>query len=378
MQYLLGLAQLGHDVYYVEDSDDYPSCYNPLTCCTDTDPAYGLTFAHDAFARIGFADRWAYHDSHTSTWLGPCADRILALCQEADLLLNIAALNPVRPWMLNIPARVLIDGEAVFTQIRHLENARDCHRAHLHTAFFTFAENFGKQNCTVPDDGLPWQATRQPIALDAWPVAPAQPHGQFTSILNWDSIPAKEYNGIKYGMKSAAFQSYFDLPEKTGPIFQLAIGSPTAPRELLSSKGWGVLDSSELTRITKSPWTYQRFIQDSKAEFCINRHGFVISWSGWFSERSAVYLASGKPVLSQETGFSDVLPTGAGLLPFSSTEEALAGVELIKANYGFHCSAAREVAEAYFDARKVLSRLVELAMAPGHSDASKNRLLQAR
>ena len=155
----------------------------------------------NAEVRPGFADRWAYYDSHTATWMGPCADRIVALYREADLLLNVSALNRLRPWALDVPIRVLIDGEAVFTQIRHLVDPRASERARLHTAFFTFAENYGKTKCTVPDDGLPWRTTRHPIALDAWPVATARPYGQFTSILNWDSIPANEYDGVKHGMK---------------------------------------------------------------------------------------------------------------------------------------------------------------------------------
>jgi hypothetical protein len=160
-------------------------------------------------------------------------------------------------------------------------------------------------------------------------------------------------------MKSEAFLSYVGLPERAGRIFELAVGSASAPRELLRRKGWGLRDPLEATR---DPWTYEDFIRRSKAEFGVVKHGYVVSRSGWFSERSACYLASGRPVLMQETGFSDWLPTGAGVFSFTTPEEALAGIQEINSHYENHCCAAREVAEAYFDARKVLSELIERAM----------------
>ena len=120
LQYVLGLVRLGHDVYFAEDSDDYPSCYNPVTDVLDTDPSYGLDFARSAFARLELADRWAYYDAHTSRWYGPAAEKMLGLFKSADLLLNCSGINPLRDWHLNIPARALIDTDPVFTQIRHL------------------------------------------------------------------------------------------------------------------------------------------------------------------------------------------------------------------------------------------------------------------
>lgn len=371
LHYVAGLARLGHEVYFVEDSDfvegddHYPSCYNPVTECTDVDPTYGLDFARAAFERIGLPNRWAYYDAHTARWFGPCAGRVPALCKETDLLLNVAGANPLRPWSREVPTRALIDGDPVFTQIRHLTSASARELARQHTVFFSFAENYAKQGCTVPSDGMPWQPTRQPIVLDAWPVTEGRPGGRFTSVLNWDSYPAPEYEGVQYGMKSASFQDYLDLPERTGRVFRLIVGSATAPHALLRSKGWTTLDPSEQTRVTHDPWTYQRFIQESKGEFCINKHGFVVSGSGWFSERSAAYLASGRPVVAQDTGFSHWLQPELGVVPFTNLEEAAAGIEEINSRYELHCRAARAVAQEYFDARVVLSRLIERAMAPG-------------
>ena len=359
LQYLLGLARLGHDVYFVEDSDDYPSCYDPIRDAVGVDPIYGLDFARHAFEPIGFGERWAYHDAHASRWHGPCADRVFEICAGADLLLNLCGVNPLRPWLMEIPVRALVDEDPAFTQIRNLTEPGARERALLHTVFFSFGENIGREGCAVPDDGLRWRPTRQPVALDALPVTPGRPAGKFTTVMLWDSYPAPEYCGVRYGMKSDSFAPYLDLPERAGRIFELAVGSPSAPRDLLRQKGWTVCDPRGPTR---DPWTYQRYVDSSKAEFAVAKHGYVISRSGWFSERSVTYLASGRPVLLQDTGFSQWLRTGAGVIPFNTPAEAVAGIGEIDGAYDRHCRAAREIAEEYFDARKVLPALIAGAM----------------
>ena len=152
---------------------------------------------------------------------------------------------------------------------------------------------------------------------------------------------------------------YLDLPRRVGAALELALGSAEAPRSLLEQKGWLLGDPLEVTR---DPWTYQRYIQQSKAEFTIAKHGYVVSHSGWFSERSAAYLASGRPVITQDTGLSALLPTGTGLLTYTNPDEAVAAIEAVNRCYGQHCRAARDLAEAYFDARQVLPRLIDAAM----------------
>ena len=367
LQYLLGLARLGHDVYFVEDSDDYASCYNPVKGISSTDPTYGLRFAKRTFERTGLGDRWAYHDAHTLRWHGPCAGRILEICATADCLLNLCGVNPLRPWFMQIPARAFIDEDPAFTQIRHLTDPVARNRAFQHTAFLSFAENIGMGRCAIPNDWLPWQATRQPVVLDALPVTPGRPQGKFTTVMQWESYPAREYGGVRYGMKSDSFGAYIDLPDEAGRVFELTLSGSTGPRALLSSRGWAIRNPRGPTR---DPWTYERYIQQSKAEFSVAKHGYVVSRSGWFSERSAAYLASGRPVLIQDTGFSDWLETGSGVIPFNTREEVAAGIEEINRHYEFQCRAARAMAEEYFDARKVLPRLIEYAMSPAPISAT--------
>jgi hypothetical protein len=367
MQYVLGLEQLGHDVYFVEDSDDYPCCYDPVRHIVDTDPSHGLAFTAKVFERIGLADRWAYYDAHRDTWHGPRGGDIVGICPTADLLLNISGANPVRPWLERIPIRIFIDTDPVFEQIRQMTVPIRRERARMHTHFFTFGENIWRPDTKIPCDGLDWKATRQPVVLGRWPVEPPPASGRFTTVMQWESYPAREYRGTEYGLKSMSFESFSDLPGRADASFELALGSPSAPRERLRANGWNLRNPLE---VTLDPWTYQRYIRDSMAEFTVAKHGYVIARSGWFSERSAGYLASGRPVLTQETGFSDWLPSGSGVLPFSTLEEAVEGVGEIRDRYRHHCHAARQLAEDYFDSDKVLSAMVEAAA--GSQDTARS------
>jgi hypothetical protein len=364
LQYVLGLERLGHDVYFLEDSDDFESCYDPTTHEMTADPAFGLTFAGSAFERVGLKDRWAYYDAHTATWHGPSAHRALELCRTADVCLNVSGVNPLREWLQQVPLRVLIDTDPAFTQARHLVDPKARRLASLHNAFATFGENIGLPDCTIPPDGFAWQPTRQPIVLDAWPVTPGPRDGNFSTMMQWESYPALRHDGREYGMKSLSFAPYFDLPARVDSPLELALGGPTAPRARLSASGWIVRDPYELS---SDPWVYQRFIQGCMAEFSVAKHGYVATASGWFSDRSAEYLASGRPVVTQETGFSRWLQTGSGVFAFASPEEARAGIERVSYDYEKHCRAARAVAEEYFDARRVLPSLLERTAATAYA-----------
>jgi hypothetical protein len=359
LQYVLGLSRMGHDVLFVEDSDNYPSCYQPDTHAVSTDPSYGLAFCLDAFGRLGLGDRWAYFDEHTNLWLGPAAADAAARAGQADLLLDVSGINPARDWWDRIPARVLIDTDPAFTQLRHIGDPRLRElAAEAHTHFATFAENVGV-TATVPDDGFPWRATRQPVVLDAWPVRRAPRDGAWTTVMQWDSYPERRYEGRIYGMKSRSFQPYVDLPSRV-PEQQLglAVGSGTAPREELASAGWEVLDPIPVTR---DPWRFREFVQQSKGEFGVAKHGYVSTRSGWFSERTANYLASGRPAVVEDSGFTDWLKPSAGLVAFSTPDEAAEAIREVDADYDRHCAAAREVAATYFDHRAVLGALLRSA-----------------
>ncbi len=199
------------------------------------------------------------------------------------------------------------------------------------------------------------------MVRDVWPETPGPPEGAFTTVMQWDSYPFREYDGLRYGMKSESFEPYAHLPEHVDATLELALGSPNAPSARLRAKGWRVRDPLEMTR---TPWTYRDYIEASKGEFSVAKHGYVVSRSGWFSERSAAYLASGRPVVTQDTGFCDWLDSDGGVVAFSTPDEAREALRDVCRQYGEHCRKAREVAERYFDSDRVLSDLIERAMAP--------------
>jgi hypothetical protein len=370
LQYVLGLRDLGHDVWYLEDSDDFPMCYDPERQEVGTDARYGLAYATRVFERLGLGDRWAYHDGHAGRWEGPLGRRMEDVAKEADVLLNVSGVNPLRPWVEGVSARVMIDTDPVFTQIDFIEDASKRARALAHQHFFTFGECIGRPSCSMPDDELPWRPTRQPVALRAWPVAPPRPEGLYTTVMLWDSYDPREYRGRHFGMKALSMEAVFDFPLRLGRRFELTLGGLTSPTQRLLDAGWLLRDPIATTR---DPCVYQKYMHTAKAEFSVAKHGYVVSGSGWFSERSCGYLASGRPVVTQDTGFSAVIPVGDGLLAWHTPEEAVAAIAEVEARYAHHCSAARQVVEAHFDARLVLASLLDAvsgAQAPVPSDST--------
>ncbi len=303
LQYVLGLVKLGHDVVFLEDSDDYAACYNPLTNEMNTDPSYGLRFIDKAFKKLKLNDLWAYYDAHTKQWFGKTRAEMFDFFASTDVLLNVSGVNPLRDWLLPIPKRAFIDTDPAFTQIRHLTDQNARQLAEKHNYFFSFGENFGRAGCSIPKDGFEWKPTRQPLVLDCWKISKGVQNSSWTTVMQWDSYRTLEYEGQIFGMKSASFDEYVDLPEITGEKFELAIGSANAPRDFLQNKGWNIINPLVPTR---TPWTYQKFIQNSKAEWTVAKQGYTSSKSGWFSERSAAYLASGRPVLTKKQAFHDL------------------------------------------------------------------------
>ena len=361
LQYFLGLHQMGFDVYFLEDSGDtIYSCYDPIRNVTDQNPTYGLNYARQVFEKFGLEDRWGYYDHHQHQWHGAIAEKASQIISDAEVLLNLSGSNTLRPWLQDIPVRVLIDTDPPFTQIRNLTDNARLSFCKQHNVFFTYGENFKQEGCLVPDDGLSWQPTRQPVVLNAWPVTNGNEAASFSTVMKWESYPGKTYNGHYYGMKAESFDQYMPLPRHTKSIMELAVSDSAAPRERLKENGWHL---SYPQKISADPWKYQQYIQQSKAEFSIAKHGYVTARTGWFSERSAGYLASGRPVVVQDTGFSDWLKTDYGIIPFSGIDEALFAIKEVNNNYNKHCKAARELAETYFESAKVLTELIEKSIS---------------
>jgi hypothetical protein len=356
LQYVIGLCKLGHDILFVEDSDDYHTCYNPETHEVSTDPGYGINFIQTIFSHFNIGDKWAYFNAHTNTWLGQPEERVKKHCADADIFLNLSGINPLREFFQKIPVRVFIDTDPVFTQIRHLTEPAAAKLAANHNRFFSFGENFGRNDCSIPDDRFLWKPTRQPLVPGMWNQSQGNEQSNWTTVMQWDSYKVRTYNGKNFGMKSASFDPYLKLPQRTHDLLQLAIGNTSAPKEKLLQAGWLLADP---LAVTKTPASYQQFIKQSKGEWSVAKEGYVITKSGWFSERSIGYLASSRPVIVQDTGFSRFIQTGEGLLTFNNPEEAIAAIDKVNTNYNKHCKTARAMAEEYFRYDKVLPQLLQ-------------------
>jgi hypothetical protein len=257
-----------------------------------------------------------------------------------------------------IPRRVYLDIDPAFNQLWHVAEGIDMRFAG-HTHFATIGISIGQSDCVVPTCGLSWITTLQPIVLERWPVAERTEYDALTTIGNWRGYGSVEYQGVFYGQKAHSLRRFITLPTLTSEKFTLALAiHPDETKDLAALKDnhWELIDPR---KVAGAPSSYQRFIRASKAEFGIAKSGYVESRCGWFSDRSICYLASGRPVIAQETGFSKFFSTGEGLFAFDSIEEVLTSIEALNRDYQRHAHAARALAEEHFDSDKVLTRLLQ-------------------
>jgi hypothetical protein len=359
LQYVLGLARLGHDVYYFEDTGDIP--YNPVEGGRSWDCAYNVAYLARAMARFGLADRWAYGSAEQGPWFGLSDPQRAAVLNSADLLLNISGSLDRPEEYRKVRRLAYVDTDPVFTQLRMVRGHGGLReRVQAHDVHFSFGECIGG---FLPATGHHWRATRQPIVLSAW--RPGRPHREvYTTVMNWTSYKAQAHAGRTYGHKDIEFLRFVELPGKVAPV-ALEIASaarkpPQVPRDLPTHAGWRVVDPAAVCPDLDG---YRDYIESSKAEWSVAKNGYVQGRSGWFSERSACYLAAGRPVVVQDTGFSAVLPVGEGILPFTTMEEAVAAILEVEGSYARQAQAARALAAEYFDSAKVLTRLIEEALS---------------
>jgi hypothetical protein len=350
LQYLVGFARLGHQVTYFEDWGWESSCYDPRTDEMTADPAYGVGYLSALLREHGLDDRWSYF-AENGRCFGLPRDAIAQACRECDVYFNLSNINQI-PELDLCRRRVMIDTDPVFTQIQRQGMDPDFAR---YSARFTYGENVHRRNCTMPTSDFTWMPTRQPIVLELWPVTPGDPASPITTVMNWSAYGDHESNGKMYGQKDRMLEPYLDMPRELGLQTRLALSAPDPVKQRLEAGGWGWTDATAVTRDTRS---YQQFIRDSKAEFCVAKHGYVTTRCGWFSDRSSGYLASGRPVVVQDTGFADFLPCGRGLMTYQHPEEARAAIRSLDDDYPGHCRAARAIAAEYFDSRVVLSDLL--------------------
>lgn len=357
MQYVIGLHKLGHMIVFYEESDDFDSCYNPLTNTMSGNPEYGLQFLSSLFASFDLEYNWSFFNKNKNEWHGMGESLIKDFVQKTDLLINISGVNDLSDWLMQIPVRIFIDTDPVFVQIRNIQKPELRSRTAKHNAFFTFGENINSPDCSIPNDEFLWKPTRQPIVIDIWKKTNQNHNDTWTTVMQWQSYHKEIHAGIEYGMKSESFDPYWALPNETKENLELAIGGAQVPLETLKSNGWKTISS---VKVTETPWSYKKYLSASKGEWSVAKHGYVISKSGWFSERSAAYLACGKPVITQNTGFNKNIETGLGLLDFNTKEETMECMQRVNKEYRLHSTKAIEIAKEFFDHNTVLTKLLNI------------------
>jgi len=368
--YVLGLAELGHDVYYHEDTWVWP--FNPVLQYPTDDPAYTVQFFDDFFSTYAphLKDRWHYvlcHEKH----LGMSAEAFAEVARTADIFLNVSGACFIPEEVGPHCVKVFLDTDPGYNQIMLSEKfawsqnvERWCKTVADHDRHLTYAENIYGPDCLVPRMNFDWQPTRCVATPGSWESirnSPPSPIAPMTTIMTWDWFRgALTYDGIEYFAKAVEFEKFLDLPRRSGGGFMLALNGIKAPLKKISAEGWIVRDAQE---VTLTPARYQHFISESAGEWSVAKNVYVATHSGWFSCRTACYLAAGRPAVVQETGWSRFVPAGAGVFAFSNMDESLAGLSAIAADPPRHRAAAYEIARQYLAPDRVLPDMIEKIFA---------------
>jgi hypothetical protein len=383
LQYLLGLRELGHDVYYLEDSGEWPYSLDGGASGQEWiayDCATNVEHIGSVMKRFGLGERWSYRFPIRPKWFGMSDSTRCEVLRTADLLLNVSGTLE-RPQEYRCVRRTAyVDSDPVFTQIKHAlggEYADFRERVDAHDVHFTFGE---RAPSWAPDTGHEWHPTRQPIVLDEWRSS-RDYRDVYTTVMSWTSYKPLSYEGDLYAQKDWEFRRFIHLPARIAPAkLELAVNhtdhiewqttalpavEPDGAREehshsrvadVLARCGWNVVDPADACGDLEA---YRAYIASSKGEWSVAKNGYVRGQPGWFSERSACYLAAGRPVIVQNTGLDAVLPIGEGILAFSTLDEAVAAVREVESSYRRHARTARDIAEAFFDSKRVLERLLD-------------------
>ena len=371
LQYPVGLRRMGHDVLYLEDTGKW--CYDPETSTFVASGRRNAERLASALATLSDEQsrRWFFRDGPGQTY-GLDWAAVVQFCRSADLFLHVSASCWMREEYFAAARVAFIDSDPMYTQASvpdYLTGTIGADaRARVdmlrrHDVFFTFGENVGAPDCRIPTGLFDWIPTRQPIVIDCFldaAVPVAARRRVLTTVASWEPTErGPVIDRVRYAGKSVEFERVIGLPARSEIPLELALSGP-APVDRLRAHGWQVVDGQQLSR---DPWTYRDYLASSLGEFSVAKHAYVAGRTGWFSCRTACYLALGVPAVVQATGFEHVIPTGEGLLAFTTTDEAATAIERLLSDPDRHAKAARALAEEYFESGKVLGRLLETALA---------------
>jgi hypothetical protein len=352
LQYLLGLKQLGHEVYFVEHLPE-----SAVPAGVSLVESLNARYFFQVLSEFGLEQNSSLIVDQTHETVGLSYADVSVIANRADVLLNVSGAFRDDVLAERIPIRIYLDLDPAFTQMWQSQNI-DMHFDGA-THFATVGLAMDQPSCRVPRCGSDWIPVRQPIVLEHWPAANGCVNDAITTVANWRGYGSIEYDGVFYGQKAHSLRQFINVPHRTAESFCLALSiHPDEWKDIaaLLANDWHIVDPS---LVAATPALYRQFVQDSKAEFGIAKSGYVTAQCGWFSDRSVCYLASARPVIAQDTGFNKFLPTGEGLFAFKTEDDVMAAIEAFRSDYSRQSSAARSIAVEFFDSRKVLSDLLE-------------------
>jgi hypothetical protein len=358
LHWLLGLRRLGATVHLVEHLRD-ATATDATGAPGDVRQSRNAAYFSEVTSAFGLAANATLLDERYETLHGVSIAEVRQLVRDADVLVNISGHLAWRDLGVRPRRAVFVDEDPGFTQMWHVTGALgrllDGYDAH-----YSIGAHVGRPSCAVPTGGITWRPLRPFAVLAEWPAVPERAFERFTTVGSWRGpCGTVEFAGVRYGVKAHEFRKFVDVPRSATASFELALeihADDRIDRELLSSHGWRLVEPAI---VAADPFTFRSYVQRSSAEFSVAKQMYVGTNSGWFSDRTIRYLASGRPALVQDTGFGRIYGDGIGLVPFRTRQDVLDGVSDIVAHYSEHGAAARAIAERYFDSDKVLAQFLD-------------------
>jgi hypothetical protein len=353
LQYVLGLRELGHEVVLVEPIST--GAFRPKN--TNLHDSENAVYFRQVMNEFALSEHAALIEVGTNESIGMTHEQVGAFARSADVLINISGMLTDQSLVGSIPTRIYLDLDPAFIQLWHATQSVNM-RLDGHTHFVTVGLAIGTELCDVPLCGREWITTLQPIVLSQWPRGGKISNGPLTTVGNWRGYGSIEYGGRFYGQKAHSFREFRALARMVDERFLVALAihpDESSDIQALTDNGWQLVSARD---VAGTPSRYRDFIQGSKAEIGIAKIGYAASRCGWFSDRSVGYLAAGRPVIAQDTGFSPFIPTGRGLFAFKTIDDAVACIHTMNEDYRLHSEAARTLAETYFRSDLVLTRML--------------------
>lgn len=358
LSFLAGLVRLGHEVFYVEKLNWEYGCHDLEKDTWTNDPGYGIKVLKELFQKYGInPDNWCFVDAY-GKYYGHTQTEIEAVFKSADLFFELEWREWEEESQLS-SKRVYVDGEPGWSQINFKRMQEMSMEIPTFDHYITTGLNIRTAASQAPDDGIEWKPFFPPVlhgVFDGIPIN-SNPDAAFTTVMNWRANKVLEYEGQVYGQKAEAFHEFIDLPSRTDAKLELAVSGKDIPFEELKNQGWKIRDANQVSRSVNS---YLRYLASSAGEFSVAKQIHSQLWDAWTGDRMAYYLQAGKPVVHQDTGFSSHIPTGRGLLAVNDVLEAADAISMLQKDSKIHAMAAKEIAYEYFDAEKVLQKILRI------------------